>query len=166
MKRIKVVYRATFRQPKGALNKLGVRVACPVGVEARQIGDAWTACRPDARTLTVFEEIPRQPSFASLRGSVEQLFEERLSDWKMCSPDGSELVQTSLRITDAGVFELEPEDYTHIQRPGAASSNRKLAVAMCGREFKHQAFASTLEHSAPPTCEACAQLLEAVREAR
>ena len=162
MKRLKVVYRALFRQPIGALNKLGAKITCPVPVEARPVADAWIAAAPNS--TAVFEAIPRAASADSLKASVAEYFEEKLSDWVMLLPDGTQPVMTSLVIRDGAVFQMEPEDYTHIQNSQRPPSSKNLAYALCGGEFRHVKFASTLENAPPPTCEICNRMLQASRE--
>jgi len=167
MRALKVTYRAVFRQPLGALNKLGVRLACDIPVEIYQSVDKWIARRPGTRSD--FVEIPAAMSQESMKTSVQQSFETQVSEWQMYKPDGEVVQPGETKVNGNGtVMLLEPEDFTHIQHPdpACAPENKKLARARCGGTFKHQAFASTLENAPPPTCAICLASLKELRESR
>ncbi len=160
MKAIKVTYRAEFQQPLGGLNPLGVTLKAPIAVEVFETSNSvWRLRRPD--TTTVFEPIT---GYESAQSACEDLvpawFQKRLTGWVMCW-QGKPLLKGEYIEKQGRFYLLEAEDFTHIQKPGPGPDTKhKLALALCGNEFKFSAFASTLENAPPPTCKTCAAMYQ------
>lgn len=90
-------YRATFRQPKGDLNPLGLQLSHPVAVEVFAVGT--TERKFNARTVTDTGQPVRVLNYNQshyrisgppeiVKAQVAQLFEEQLSDWQAAEDSG------------------------------------------------------------------------------
>jgi hypothetical protein len=102
-----IVFRATFRQPLGALNPIGAKLNCDIGVEVYhlKIGPPaqWGARRPG--TIHVFEEITPQTTPAELKRQIAGVFfEKQVSPWEAFDatiPGKPELLQSDEWATDS-----------------------------------------------------------------
>jgi len=156
VRQIRLAYRAQFRQPTGALNPMGLKLAIPVDVEVfeAKIGQ-WTLRSPV--TNAVFTELPACASATEARRQAAANFTEQIGDWQPfhgCEP----ILPADFVIKDDGkAYLLEAEDFTHILAPGQAAS-RKDAPTLCGRTLPHRYFANR-DQGPPPTCRICAAQL-------
>lgn len=78
---VKLIYRAQFLRPIGALNPSGFKVPTPVEVELRKVGSNWRAFRPESKTE--FQEITPQPSAATLQGQMKLYFQSQTTEWEI-----------------------------------------------------------------------------------
>src|SRR5262245_29506227 len=85
MKAIPVNYRATFQQPIRPLNRIGARFSADIEVEIFQSGDKWLARRPGTSALF---EVTATTDSSSMKQSVEQCFERRVTPWSMLTTQG------------------------------------------------------------------------------
>lgn len=101
-----IVFRASFQQPIGPLNKLGVILTVPIWVEIfhskiRSPAE-WKARRPG--TPHIFEEITGHTTPREARNQVGVFFEKRLTDWVAYDatiPEKPEELQSDEWATDS-----------------------------------------------------------------
>jgi hypothetical protein len=161
MKAIRVTYRATFRQPIGALNPGGFKFNAAVDVEVFESkAGQWSTRRPG--TTSVFKEIPTSVSSEGEKALAGSSFAEVVSDWRMFYQDNPLNAEVKIQ-PDGRILMFEPDDFTHIGHPDGAGADKKKARAACGMSFEYSRFASALENAPPPTCAICAAALKATR---
>ena len=100
---IKLCYRATFRQPIGALNPAGFELTSPIEVEIRKAGAHWAAFRPGSKAQ--FQQITAQPSASTLQGQLALFFAERISEWRVWQI----LPNVGYQPLEPGSFSIDPQ---------------------------------------------------------
>lgn len=87
--KLKVSYRATFRQPIGILNRLGAKLTATIPAEIRQKSGFWIACIPGDRTPSgIIPGITGQPTAESAQSQMLMYFAERVSEWEIWTDEG------------------------------------------------------------------------------
>ena len=85
-RKLKVSYRATFRQPIGILNQMGLKCSATIPVEIRRKAalGLWIACAPGDRTPSgIMQDITGQPSSEAAQSQMRMYFQERVSSWEV-----------------------------------------------------------------------------------
>lgn len=105
-----IVFRASFRQPKGVVNPTGIKLTAIVEVEIYQsrVGNSragsalaeWRARRPG--TTNDFKITP-QSDYRTLQTQISGMcFEEQLSAWQACdSSDGFKVLRSDCWYLDS-----------------------------------------------------------------
>lgn len=153
MKRIKLTYRAQFRQPLDTLNPLGAKLSGPVDVEVFEHKIAQWMLRSPLNGV-IFKELPSCASATEARRQAAATFAEQLGEWQPFCGNAALLPADFVIRNDGTAYRLEPEDFTHVQRIGAAAS-RTEALAACGALLPFKRF-TNLNSGPLPTCHKCA----------
>jgi len=161
---IKVTFRAVFRQPTGALNPGGFKIAGPVAVELFGSDKRWQA--RELSQANVFTRLGRFTSLEHAKSTVAASFQERLEPWQMWGkpPDecGVEIQLTPYEVADLGEGKfgwLQDEDRTHILHGPLIDPKAKVPNAACGAQVNAKCFIST-KANVEPTCRGCKEVWE------
>jgi hypothetical protein len=133
-----IVLRADFRQPKGALNPLDVKMAGTIPVELYQARSTspqeWRAHRPGTKTDF---RIGSQQSAKVLQSQIElHFFEERLTEWiafdttwnppvQLERSEWTYTMEDGLKLTEHGA-ELHKERLSKLPGPVAVASEKVI----------------------------------------
>ena len=163
MRAIRVTFRAVFRQPIGALNPSGFKVAGPVAVELFGNEKRWQA--RELSQANVFTRLGRFVSLDHAMTTVESSFQERLEPWQMWGKGPNELTEkllTPYEVADLGDGKfgwLQDEDRTHILHGPLIDPKAKVPNAACGASVNAKCFIST-KANIEPSCRGCKQVWE------
>ena len=163
MRAIKVTFRATFRQPIGALNPMGAKIAGPQPVEIFGEGERWKAREIASPCRVVYDRLGRFVSLEHAKTTVELSFQERLEPWQMWGKGPNELDEKQLtpyEVADLGEGKfgwIQDEDRTHIIHAPTIPPGAKVPPAACGASVNAKCFIST-KANIEPSCRGCAEV--------
>jgi hypothetical protein len=158
---IKVTFRAVFRQPIGALNPGGFKIAGPVAVELFGNGERWQA--RELSQANVFTRLGRFVSLEHAKSTVEASFQERLQPWQMWGKGPNEFKEKQLtpyEVADLGKGKfgwIQDEDRTHIIHAPTIPPGARIPPAACGAQVNAKCFIST-KANIEPSCRGCAEV--------
>jgi hypothetical protein len=86
--RIKLVFRASFEQPKGALNPMQLKVPGQIVVEIRPVGKHWDPYIRNSIGAFRSEEITPQGTAAVMKQQMLVYFERQATPWEAFEMNG------------------------------------------------------------------------------
>ena len=147
---MRITYRATFRQPIGKLNPMGLKIPVPLTVELFTVpGNMWSAREIDSRDRRIIPPLQRFPSSQTAMKGTKAMFEEQVRPWTMHDPAaaGAPLEPSEVLFLDGGTAVRRPPTHNAGPWPAGAFYHRSY----CGKRIAKREDIT----EGRPTCPQC-----------
>ena len=151
---MRVIFRARFQGPTGALNPLNLNMALltmTVDVFAKSQGK-WFA-RANGMQMKLFQE----PTHGCMKDAVTACFEKQLSPWQLCNHDGEPLDPDYVVETPEGNFSMREVTHCGSRNPEHSRPTKtgpNYFIVACGTEA-HASLIRSYRSAHPPVCKEC-----------